>query len=146
MYTPRFMHTQQRHIFAAGFVCLLTACGDATIAEAEARDENQQEARAAQADERLQALEDRMNEAVDNGTLDAAAADARTEWARIKTHGSEEAKAEMDAIIQPFNEEKKRIRAGVAAGTITEDDGQEQLRVLHVAFGDKLKAIATEDD
>ena len=83
------MHAQQRHIFAAGFVCLLTACGDTTIAEAEARDENQQEARAAKADERLQALEDRMNEAVDNGTLDAAAADARTEWARIKTHGSE---------------------------------------------------------
>ena len=139
--------SQTRIFIAIGTLGLLTACADEPIAEAQANDEVQQQERTtAAADERLQAIEERMQKAVENGTLDAASADARAEWARIKTHGSEEAKAEMDAIIQPFNEEKKRIRAGVAEGTITEEDGQEQLRVLHIEFGDKLRAITTEDE
>ena len=134
-------------LLAVGLLGLTTGCADEQVAQAQPGDEAAQQERTqdeTEADDRLDRLERRMQKAVDGGTLDAAAAAARAEWAAIKTYGSEDDKADMEAIIQPFNEEKKRIRAAVAEGTITDEDGQEQLRVLHEAFARDLMDISAQ--
>jgi len=96
------------------------------------------------AEERMAAAEARMKAAVESGRVDHSGGELRLLWMKLKMEGSEEVKAEMDALVKPFTAEKKNIRAAIKDQSLSEEEGKAQLDALHQNLMEEFETLAAQ--